>query len=65
MKTSAKETAESAYIAAYDRAMQALKDIESMIHDNPAPGGDIRITWGNVGDMARIAHELESILPED
>ena len=58
------EKAESAYLEAYKRAMQAIRDIESMLHDHPAPEGDLVINWGNVGDMLRIASELEDIFPE-
>lgn len=54
--------AETAYIETYTRAMAALKAIEEMIHDKPAPEGDVKIDWGHVGDMARIASQLEDIL---
>lgn len=55
----------NAYVDAYNRAMKALKDIENMIHDNPAPDPESdAIHWGNVGDMIRVAGELEDILPE-
>jgi hypothetical protein len=53
------------YLEAYARVMKALQDVENMIHDNPAPDGDIEIHWGHVGDMLRIAAQIEEILPED
>jgi hypothetical protein len=59
-----KQKASAAYLESYARAMKALKDVESMIHDNPAPDGETEIDWGHVGDMRRIASELENILPE-
>lgn len=59
-----KRAAEAAYLKSYARAMAALKAVEAMIHDNPAPESGTDIGWGNVGDMDRIASELESILPE-
>jgi hypothetical protein len=68
MKKTTKPTntgAEKSYLRAYERAMTALRAVENMIHDNPAPEGDIQIHWGHVGDMNRIAAALESILPED
>jgi hypothetical protein len=65
MKTNSQQKASAAYLEAYARAMKALKDVENMIHDNPAPEGEVEIHWGHVGDMLRIASELEDILPED
>jgi len=55
-------TAESAYISHYNRAMAALKNIETMIHDLPAPEGENQIIWANVGDMNRIADALEELV---
>ena len=68
MKIASKLTAngaEKSYLKAYNRAMAALRAVENLIHDQPAPEGDIQIHWGHVGDMNRIASALESILPED
>jgi hypothetical protein len=65
MKTNSKQKASATYLEAYARAMKALKDVENMIHDNPAPEGEVEIHWGHVGDMLRIASNLEDILPED
>ena len=56
--------AADAYFTAYARAMDALRKIESALHDMPAPEGDTVVTWGHVGDMNRIAVELEDILPK-
>ena len=53
-----------AYFAAYDRAMNALRNIRAALHYMPAPEGDAEINWGHVGDMNRIAEELEEILPK-
>ena len=60
-----KEKTSAEYLKAYSRAMKALEDVRNMIHENPAPDGEIEIHWGHVGDMMRIAAELEDILPED
>jgi len=65
MKKNSQQKATAAYLEAYYRAMKALTDVENMIHDNPAPEGEVEIHWGNVGDILRIASELEDILPED
>jgi len=68
MKTASKLTgtgAEKSYIRAYERAMTALRAVEILIHDQPAPDGEIQINFGHVGDMNRIAAELETILSED
>ena len=68
MKTATKPTsngAEKSYLKAYARAMTALRAVENLIHDQPAPDGETQIHWGHVNDMNRIAAELESILPED
>lgn len=53
--------AEQHYLAAYARAMAALKAVEQRIHDNPAPDGEIKIHFGHVGDMTSIAQALEAI----
>ncbi len=57
-------TAEAAYIEAYRRTMEAMEALKTMIHDNPAPEGEVKINWAHVGDMLRIATALEEILPE-
>ena len=61
MKNTTQSKAEAAYLEAYRRAMKALKDIENMIHEKPAPGGETEINWGHVGDMLHIAAELEEL----
>ena len=65
MKMNSKQQALHKYKEAYSRAINALWDVQNMIHENPAPDGEIEIHWGHVGDMMRIAAELEDILPED
>ena len=57
------QSAQQAYLAAYYRAMEELKNLESRIHDMPAPDGEIVIHWGHVGDMNRIADSLAEIVP--
>lgn len=57
-KQTSAQKAESAYVDAYHRAMQALKDIEIKIHEMPAAEGKT-IHWRDVGDMLKIAAELE------
>lgn len=64
MKMTSQQKATASYLEAYKRAMKALKDVENMIHDNPAPEGEVEIDWRNVGDMLRIAAALEDLLPE-
>jgi hypothetical protein len=60
-KQTSAQKAESAYIDAYRRAILALKNIETKIYDMPAADGEGTIHWGNVGDMLKIAAELEEI----
>ncbi len=55
-------TAQSDYIAAHLRAIQAMDDLEGAIHDMPAPDGDTEINYAHVGDMARVADMLEQIV---
>ena len=55
------QTAESAYIAQYARALAAIRAIENKIHNLPAPEGEIEITWGHVADMGRIVDGLEEV----
>jgi len=55
------KTAEQAYIEAYNRAIQALRDLENRIHDMPAPEGETPINWGHVGDMNRIFKGISEI----
>lgn len=56
-----KRPVQDAYLASYERAMKALKAVENMIHDQPAPDGEVEINYGNVGDMNHIAEQLEEI----
>jgi hypothetical protein len=56
--------AEAVYIENYNRARAALRKIEEIMHDMPAPEGDIEILWTHVGDMGHIADQLNAILPE-
>jgi hypothetical protein len=62
-----KETAEAAYLTARNRAMKALKDIETMINEmtEPAPEWGNRIDWGDACYMQDVATNLEAILPEE
>lgn len=62
METPAKQTADTAYIAATARALEAIKKVDARIHDCPAPEGETKIDWSHVGDMVRIAALLEEIL---
>lgn len=55
------EELENRYHDAAMRAIAALKAIKAKIHDMPAPGGEIPITWGHFGDMMRIVEQLEEI----
>jgi hypothetical protein len=56
--------AEQTYLENYNRARAAIRKIEEMIHDMPAPEGEVKILWTHVGDMGHVADQLESILPE-
>jgi hypothetical protein len=57
--------AETAYVLAYNQASEALEAIHQMIHDLPAPEGEIAIDWSHVAEMARIAAQLKDLLPEE
>ncbi len=61
MKNTTKQTAEAAYLTAYNRALEALKALENKIHNMPAPEGETEILWGHVGDMNHIATKLEEL----
>jgi hypothetical protein len=56
-----KVTAEQAYVKAYARVMQSIRDLENKIHDMPAPEGETKIDWGHVGDMNRILIAITEI----
>jgi len=58
--TTTAENIREAYLANHARAMAALEAITAAIHDLPAPDRD-DLNYGHVGDMARIARELEEI----
>ena len=53
--------AQNRYQKAYRDALAALAAVSHAIHDLPAPGGEIEINWGHVGDMIRIATDLRAI----
>jgi hypothetical protein len=49
-----------AYIENYNAAVFALQSIQGAIHDMPEwESGNV--TWTHVGDMGRIASDLETI----
>lgn len=62
MSNTKKETPEQAYLRAYKTAMANLKRVEELIHDQPAPGGEHKINWGDHAEMAKIAAQLGAIL---
>jgi hypothetical protein len=52
---------EKAYLENYNAAIVALQSIERAVHDMPAPESG-NVAWTHVGDMGRIASDLEAIL---
>jgi hypothetical protein len=52
---------EAVYLENYNAAIVALQAIEQAVHDMPAPESGC-VTWTHVGDMGRIASDLEAIL---
>jgi hypothetical protein len=51
---------EKAYLENYNAAIVAMQSIQGAIHDMPAPESG-NVTWTHVGDMGRIASDLETI----
>jgi DNA-binding transcriptional MocR family regulator len=51
---------EKAYVENYNAAIVALQAIERAIHEMHAPESGY-VTWTRVGDMGRIASDLELI----
>ena len=51
---------EAAYLENYNAAIVAMQSIQGAIHDMPAPESGC-VTWAHVGDIARIASDLETI----
>jgi hypothetical protein len=51
---------ETAYIQNYNAAIVAIQSIQGAINDMPAPESG-NVTWTHVGDIARIASDLEAI----
>jgi len=56
MNNQSKATA--AYLSHYHAALAAMEAIKDALHDMPCPES---VDWGNVGDMGRIAADLEEI----
>ena len=54
-------TADQAYTEAYARVLKAIEAVEAMVHDLPAPEGEIKINWAHVGTMNHIATQLEQL----
>jgi DNA-binding transcriptional MocR family regulator len=52
---------EKAYVENYNAAIVALQAIERAIHDMHAPESGY-VTWTRVGDMGRLASDLEATL---
>lgn len=61
MKTKERQIPEVAYLNYYRRAMAAIQAIQNKIHDLPAPDGEIAINWAHVGDIGKIATDLEEV----
>ncbi len=51
---------EKAYLENYNAAIVALQSIRGAIHDMHAPESG-NLTWTHVGDMGRLASDLELI----
>ena len=51
---------EKAYLENYNAAIVALQSIRKAIHDMQAPESG-NLTWTHVGDMGRLASDLELI----
>jgi hypothetical protein len=53
-------------IPVYETAMLVSQDllarIRELIYDLPAPGGEVPINWGHVGDVNHVNHLLSEVV---
>jgi len=57
-----KNEIQTAYLNAYNDIQSLIQDLQNKLHDMPAPDSEIKLDWGNVGDMRKIKSELQEIL---
>jgi hypothetical protein len=62
MKTN--NTAADAYAEAHNRAINAFDALDDYLANQPAPDQIEDLNWGHVGDMMKLAAEIESIIPK-
>jgi len=54
---------EESYEQAHQKSQALLKQIESLLFDMPAPeNAEYPPTWGHVGSLIEINHQLETVL---
>ena len=56
------EAAEARYVAMHQDVRDYLANIEELLHDMPAPDGDLLINWGHVGDIEHVSELLQRII---
>jgi hypothetical protein len=61
--TTSTEKIEQAYLEAFERVMAALKAFEQRIYDTmpPPQNEDGDLNWADVGEMQRLASQVEGI----
>lgn len=52
------QKAEDAYTAKHAEAIELLGSLLRIVEDMPAPGGDTRTNWGDVGSLAYLCEQL-------
>ncbi|KAA5541904.1 hypothetical protein FYK55_17050 [Roseiconus nitratireducens] len=59
MNDATRQNVDDAYIARHARATELLGTLQRIVEDMPAPGGETRINWGDVGSLGYLCEELE------
>jgi hypothetical protein len=58
----ANNRAEAAYMNQHAAALYTLNELESIIENMPAPGGETRMDWSHVETMSEINYQLGHLL---
>lgn len=59
MNDTKRQNVEDAYVANHIHATELLETLQRIVQDMPAPDGDARINWGDVGSLGYLCEQLE------
>jgi len=58
MNDAKRQKVQDAYIAKHTQATELLGTLQRIVEDMPAPDGETRINWGDVGSLGYLCEQL-------